>query len=158
MSLGPTADKLRAAGARMVGIVGTPADRARRYFMYRQPRYPVAADEDLVSHRAFCVPGLRRTEATINVTRAKFDDLARRAGIKVPPGGGWEALDREDGIGPDEFARATARDEFQLTAQFLIDRRGIIQWSNIETEGTGLEGLDQFPSDDELLAAVRRLQ
>jgi hypothetical protein len=38
-----------------------------------------------------------------------------------------------------------------------LNRQGVIRWSNIETERDGLEGLDRFPSDEELLAAARAL-
>jgi hypothetical protein len=44
----------------------------------------------------------------------------------------------------------------QFTAQFLIDRTGIIRWSNVECARESLvEGLERFPTDDELLAAAR---
>ena len=50
------------------------------------------------------------------------------------------------------------RHQAQLTGQFLIDRQGVIRWSNIETERDGVEGFGRVPSDDELLAAVKVLQ
>ncbi len=46
--------------------------------------------------------------------------------------------------------------QVQFTAQFLIDRTGVIRWSNVECARDGLvEGLDRFPTDDELLTAAR---
>ena len=36
-----------------------------------------------------------------------------------------------------------------------MDREGIIRWTNIECGREGLAGLGKFPTDDELLAAVR---
>lgn len=157
MSLGLTAEKLRTAGVEMIGVVGTAADRARRYFSYRRPRYLVGADPDLESHRAFRVPHTAFTEEVFKAVSAKVDGLAREAGISVPAGGGWEALDREDGIDQKEFTPDMERHQSQRTAQFLIDRGGVIRWSNIECERDGLEGLDRFPTDEELLAAARAL-
>lgn len=157
MSLGSTAETLRAAGVEMIGVVGTAAARARRYFRYRRPRYPVAADPDLVSHRAFGVPRKGVTEEILRVIGVKLEGLAREAGLAAPPGDAWAALDREDGVRSDDFASDMERHQVQLTGQFLIDHRGVIRWSNIETERGGLEGMDVFPSDEELLAAVRAL-
>jgi hypothetical protein len=155
VSLGLTAEKLRAAGVEMIGVVGTAADRSRRYFSYRKPRYLVAADPDLASHRAFGVPNTAFTEELFKVANVKIDGLAREAGHNVAPGGGWQTLDREDGIVANDFAQDMERHQAQLTGQFLIDRQGVIRWSNIETERDGIEGMDRFPSDDELLAAAR---
>ena len=152
-----TAEKLRAAGVEMISVVGTAADRARLYFSYRRPRYLVAADQDLASHRAFGVPNRAFTEEIFKVVSSKLDGFAQEARISAPPGGGWQALDREDAIQPNEFAPDVERHRVQLTGQFLIDRQGVIRWSNIETERDGIEGMDRFPSDDELLAAAKGL-
>ena len=152
-----TAEKLRAAGVEMIGVVGTAADRAQRYFNYRKPRYLVAADPALASHRAFGLPNTAFTEELFKVASAKIDGLARESGHNVPDGGGWEALDREDEIQQSEFAPDIERHQTQLTGQFLIDRQGVIRWSNIECERDGLEGIDRFPTDDELLAAASAL-
>jgi len=157
VSLGLTAEKLRGAGVELVGVVGTAANRARRYFSYRRPRYPVAADPDLASHRAFGLPHTAFTPEIFQIANAKIAGVAREAGLKVPAGGGWQALDREDGIQPNEFALDIERHQAQLTGQFLIDRQGVIRWSNIETERDGMDGIDRFPSDAELLAALRAL-
>jgi hypothetical protein len=152
-----TAEKLRALGVEMVGVVATAADRARRYFSYRPPRYLVVADPDLASHRAFGVPRTAFTDEIFQAASAKLDGLAREAGLSAPPGGGWDALDREDGVDPKEYVPDAERHQAQLTGQFLIDRAGVIRWTNIECERDGLQGLDRFPTDEELLAAARAL-
>jgi hypothetical protein len=157
VSLGLTAEKLRAAGVEMVGVVGTAADRARRYFRYRPPRYLVGADPDLATHRAFGVPRSGFTEEILQAVTAKLDGLAREAGLKAAPGGGRDALDREDGVNRNEYAADIERHQAQLTAQFLIDRDGVVRWTNVECARDGLEGLDRFPTDEELLAAARAL-
>jgi hypothetical protein len=40
--------------------------------------------------------------------------------------------------------------------QFLIDRKGIVRWINIEGAKDGLAGLERFPSDEEFLLAARQ--
>ena len=157
MSLGTTADKLRAAGVETVGVVATAADRARRYFSYRRPRYPVAADPDLASHRAFGLPHQTFSPEFSKVVTATLDGIARQAGLDAPPGGGRDALDRADGVDRNEYQADIQRHQAQLIGQFLIDRQGVIRWSNIECERDGLEGIDRFPTDDELLAAASAL-
>jgi hypothetical protein len=71
--------------------------------------------------------------------REAFPALNRLEGFKPTP------IDRED----------AARPYLQLSGQFLVDREGIIRWTNIECGQEGLAGLGKFPTDDELLAAVR---
>jgi hypothetical protein len=45
----------------------------------------------------------------------------------------------------------------QLKGQFLIDRDGIVRWANIECAVEGLAGVGKFPTDAEILSAVRAL-
>ncbi len=157
MSLGLTAEKLRAVGVETVGVVATAVDRARRYFRYRPVRYPVGADPELATHRAFGVPRSILTDEIAQVDTRVLDELARETGIAAPPGGGWDALDRTDGIDRTDYASDIERHQVQFVAQFLLDRDGVIQWTNVECARDGLEGLGRFPTDEEFLAAARAL-
>ena len=157
MSLGLTAEKLRAAGVETVGVVATAVDRARRYFRYRPLRYPVGADPELATHRALGVPRSTFTDEMLQVVTPLVEELARESGLAAPPGGGWDALDRQDGIDRNDYAQDIERHQQQLTAQFLLDRDGVIRWANIECGRDGLDGLDRFPTDEELLAAAGAL-
>jgi hypothetical protein len=157
VSLGVTAETLRGVGVETVGVVATAADRARRYFSYRPPRYLVAGDPDLASHQAFGLPRSGFTEEVFKVITGKLDDLARQSGLSTPPSGAWDALDRADGIDRGEHTQDMERHQIQHIGQFLIDRDGVIRWTNIEGERDGVEGLDRFPTDNELLAAARAL-
>ena len=157
MSLGLTAEKLRAVSVETVGVVGTAVDRARRYFRYRPLRYPVGADPELATHRAFGVPRSNMTEEVLQAIIPRVNELARESGLAAPPGGGWDALDRQDGIDRTDYASDTERHQVQFIAQFLLDRDGVIRWTNIECARDGLEGLDRFPTDEEFLAAARAL-
>ena len=157
MSLGLTAEKLRAVGVETVGVVATAVDRARRYFHYRPLRYLVGADPELATHRAFGVPRSNMTEEVLQAITPRVDELARESGLAAPPGGGWDALDRQDGIDRTDYASDTEHHQVQFIAQFLLDRDGVIRWANIECARDGLEGLDRFPTDEEFLAAARAL-
>jgi hypothetical protein len=42
-----------------------------------------------------------------------------------------------------------------MKGQFIIDRDGIIRWTNIECGREGLSGLGKFPSPDDLMVAAR---
>jgi hypothetical protein len=42
-----------------------------------------------------------------------------------------------------------------MKGQFIIDRGGVVRWTNIECGKEGLSGLGKFPSHDELMAAAR---
>ena len=68
------------------------------------------------------------------------------------------ALSRPEGFEPTATDREDAARPFlQFLGQFLVDREGIIRWTNIECAREGLAGLGRFPTDEELLAAVRAL-
>ena len=43
----------------------------------------------------------------------------------------------------------------QMKGQFLIDRSGVIRWSNVECEKEGLPGIGKFPTHEEVMAAAR---
>ena len=108
MQLGMTAEKLREIGIETLAIVASKAERARFYLQFRPVQYPVGADPDLITHRAYGVP------QTV-----------------------WGAV--------------------QLTGQFLVDREGVVRWANIECAQEGLAGIIKFPTEEDLLAAVRIL-
>jgi len=156
VSLGRLTKKLQEIGVETVGIVGTPVDRARLYFRYRPPGYLVGADPELMSHRALGVPRTKINDELMGLVMDRCDGLAREAGLQAPPGGGKDALDRLDGIAGPEYLAEMYQHQAQFTAQFLIDRTGVIRWSNVECARESLaEGLEKFPTEDELLTAAR---
>ncbi len=66
------------------------------------------------------------------------------------------ALSRRDGFEPVEVDQEDIqRQGAQLVGQFLVDRAGIVRWTNIECAAEGLAGLEKFPTDEEFLAAAR---
>jgi peroxiredoxin len=156
-SLGLTAEPLRDFGVETIAIVATAVDKARLYFSYQPPRCLVGADPELTSHRAFAVPRTEKTAEIMSVVVERNDELARREGCDVAPGAGIEALARRDRIDKADYAADVQRIQSQFNAQFLIDRHGIIRWSNIECAKDGLAGLGHLPTSEEILSAARAL-
>jgi peroxiredoxin len=155
VQLGGTQEKLRDLGVETLGVVATELDNAKLYFKYRPARVALAADPDLVTHRAFGLP------------RKQVDDELMKAYESVPvnPTGDLPEplplaqlgplLDRADGFerSPADL-RDIERQWPQAKGQFLIDRDGIVRWANVESASDGIEKVGKFPTDDELLAAA----
>jgi len=110
-----------------------------------------------VTHRLYGVPATPRTDiedamrtARVNPSGELPEPLpVREAGAALIRLEGYERT-RTDG---EDFARPV----LQFLGQFLVDREGIIRWTSVECAGGGLTGLGQFPTDEELLTAVRAL-
>jgi peroxiredoxin len=151
--LGTTAGGLRAAGVETLGVVATDAEQARLYFRFRPSAFPIGADPDLSTHRAFGLPQFPVTPAIMQLVEAAASDLAREAGIPTRPGEAEQAILTLDGFEPvDSDARDKERDQALVIGQFLIDREGIVRWVNLEWKPGDL------PSDEQLLAAARALE
>lgn len=149
------ADALRGEGVESLAVVATTAGNARLYFRFHPPRMPVAADPAFVTHRSYGVPAPRRADIqdVFQVTRVNPSGELPEP-LPIPEAS--SALSRLDGFAPTPTDREDAARPFlQLLGQFLIDREGIIRWTNIECGQEGLAGLGQFPRDEVLLAAAR---
>lgn len=158
MQLGTTAEKLQQAGVETLAIVGSKAERARFFLRFRPVRHPVGADPDLITHRAYGVPQTAVTPEIMQALNGAYDALARKLKIEVPEGAARDAISKLDGFEVTESELVEfQRHQVQFTGQFLVDREGIVRWSNIECAQEGLAGLDKFPTDEELLAAARVL-
>ena len=158
MLLGKTAERLQAIGVETLGIVASKAERARLFFRYRPVRCAVGADPDLHTHGAYGVPQTGvRPEITQAIVGA-YRKLASELKLKVPDDQARDAIGRLDGFEVTESEQAEfQRHQIQFTAQFLVDRHGIVRWANIECAQEGVAGIDKFPTDEELLAAARAL-
>jgi hypothetical protein len=152
------AEKLSRLGVATVAVIATPPERARLYFRYRPPRIPVAADADLVTHRAYGLPNVELTPEVWGTVEGLMDGLVRQEGVKEAGPAGWAELDRREGFEwTDVDIADRVRHRVQLTGQFLIDRAGIVRWSNIEGAHDGLAGLEKFPTEEDILAAAAGL-
>jgi peroxiredoxin len=156
--LGATARSLKPLGVEVLAIVATPPDRAKAYLKYRPAPVPLAADPRSDIHRAYGLPkfpGVPELMEKITTARVNpFGTLPEPQPLKQLA----ETISKDD---PYEWTDADQEawnaEQIQTTGQFLIDRRGIIRWRNIEGETEGLAGLSRFPSDEELLKAARDL-
>ena len=158
MLLGTTAERLQAVGVETLGIVASKAERARLFFRYRPVRCAVGADPDLLTHRAYGVPHTGVTPEIMQAIGGVYRKLARELNIEVPDDQARDAIGRLDGFEVTESETAEfQRHQIQFTSQFLVDRHGIVRWSNIECAQEGPAGIDKFPTDEELLAAARAL-
>jgi peroxiredoxin len=152
--LSPTAERLKAAGIETVGIVATAAERARLYFRIKPSRFPLGADPELVTHRAFGLPHLERNAQAAEMIETAAQQLALDLGVTAPAGEGRQVIDRLDGFEsqPSDMADRQ-RHQIQMTGQFLVDREGYVRWCRTESK----ESYAVFPSSAQLLALAERV-
>jgi peroxiredoxin len=158
--LGTTRRKLQARGVDVLAIAAMQPERLRLYYRFRPVGVPVAADPDLVTHRAYGVPQPALTPEILEAVSFRHLELARQ--LQIPAADLAEikgALCRRDGFNPVDAELKERRDWSernggQFTGQFLVDRDGIVRWVNIEGAKEGLAGLEKFPTDEEFLRAA----
>lgn len=161
--LSTTREKLRARGVEALAIVAMQPERARLYYRYRPVSVPLAADPDLVTHRAYGVPQPALTPEILQAVESRHVELARQLQIPAADMAGIKsALCQRDGFEPVAAELKDRRDwseryGAQFTGQFLVDQEGIVRWVNIEGATEGLAGLEKFPTDEEFLVAAQRL-
>jgi peroxiredoxin len=152
--LSPAADRLRAVGIETVGVVATAPDPARLYFGLKPLRFPMGADPDLATHRAYGLPVIERNEEAGQMVERAAQRLAGELSIEAPPGQGRAIVDAADGFERLESDAADrVRHQIQLIGQFLIDRDGVIRWCRTEDRAS----YALFPSTQELLSLAERL-
>ena len=152
--LSPVADRLRAIGIETVGVVATAPERARLYFRLRPSLYPLGADPDLITHRAYGLAVIERNDEAAEMVERAAQRLAAELHIEAPPGQGRVIVDAADGFERLESDAADRlRHQIQLIGQFLIDRDGVIRWCRTEDRA----GYALFPSTEELLSLAERL-
>lgn len=153
-----TSEKLRQAGVEPLAVVATDLDNARLYFKLRPSKMAIVSDPDCATHRAFGVPepvlDAEQLQAVMSTPINPTGELPQA--LPIPEAGA--ALTRMDGYQDTPTdQRDRERHGMQLKGQFLIDRDGIVRWANIETAREGPAGLGKFPTEAELLDAVKAL-
>ena len=156
--LSGVSDKLRAAGVETLAVVATEADNARLYFKYRPSKMSIVADPACSTHRAF---GLPSPPITDELVQAFMASKINPTGELPEPMNVMEAvhkLDESDGhTNTETDDRDNEKQPTQLKGQFLLDRDGIVRWANIECAQEGIPGFGKFPTEADLMAAVRSL-
>ena len=168
VQLGTTQEKLKAMGVETMAVVNTPLTRARLYFNYRPARVLLAADPEAATHRAFGVPAgvivedeskASWSQGTVTMGQMHAARINPTGELPTPenPFVAMDVLNKREGFEPTEVdQQIVAAHGMQLTGHFLIDRRGIVRWRQIEA-AERIEDLSKFPSDEEILAAARAL-
>lgn len=156
--LGVTTEKLKSAGVETLAIVATTPENARLYFKFRPTRAPLAADPELITHRAFGLPHPPATPEMVSMVQQTRINPTGELSEPLPISEVTEALDKIHGFTPSDVDRQEAQQQFpQLKGQVLVDRDGIVRWVNIEGATEGLAGLGKFPTDEALIEAARTL-
>lgn len=144
---------LSGLGITTVAVVNTPRERAELYFRYHPTRLVLLADPDARTHQDFGVPTVVPDEAFAAVRINPTGELP----APMHPMEANAALNKQDAF------EMTATDEqifaahgTQLGGHFLIDREGIVRWTNVEAEHN-IGDVARFPSPAEILAAARTI-
>ncbi len=160
---------LRDAGVDILTVINTPLERARLYFRHRPSPVLLLSDPDCVTHKAFGVPhiefvpedGEEKLQWPYTATQAQF--MAARHnpdGLLPAPMQPMEsnfAINAREGFEMLEADNAIlATHGTQLAGHFLVDRDGIVRWTQIEAP-EGPNDLGTMPSAAQILAAVGSL-
>jgi peroxiredoxin len=156
--LAVTREALQAIGVETLGIVATKPENARLYFRHRPTKLPLAADPDLVTHRAYGLPKPELTPELLHALQTVRINPTGELPEPLPVVAASQALDRIHGFQPTETdGQDHQRQTPQLQGEFLVDRDGIVRWVNIECAKEGIAGLGKPPADEDVLAAARSL-
>ena len=156
--MGATEGKLKALGVETLGIVATPPENARLYFKFRPTRLRLAADPELATHRAYGLPKPAATPELMKEVESTRINPTGEFPEPLPIPEAAATLAKLDGYTENQTDQADMKRQWpQLKGQFLIDRDGIVRWANIECATEGFAGVGKFPSEAEILTAVRAL-
>jgi limonene-1,2-epoxide hydrolase len=112
-------------------------------------RYPLGADPDLITHRAYGLPVIARDDESAAMVERAAQRLASELHLDAPPGQGRAVVDAADGFERLESdASDSLRHQIQLTGQFLIDRDGVVRWCRREDRAS----YALFPTMGELVS------
>lgn len=141
-------EEMRTCGIMLLGIVVATPERARQYFRYHPPCFPVAATPDRAPHRAYGVPEFIRTSEHYETLERKAAEVLRESGVEAPPGGAGSVFAAADGFEMTAEDQSEHERPLQMDGYFLIARDGVIRWSRAEAWTTPL------PKAEELIALM----
>jgi peroxiredoxin len=155
VQMASSSEHLKSLGVDSLAIVGTELENARLYFKFRPARMAIGADPHLTTHRTYGVP---RPEPTPALMEAVMKTVINPTGELPAPlpmpeaSAALNALDKYQNTPTD--LRESETMFTQLRGQFLIDRDGIVRWTEVECAKEGLSGLGKIPTRDELVHAA----
>jgi peroxiredoxin len=151
-----SAERLKPLGVQSLGVVATELENARLYYRFRPMRLDLAVDPSLSTHRSYGVPKPEITPDFFQAFGSLRIDANGELPTPLPIEDAARALDTIDAFQRTAADQREAEQQFaQLSGEFLIDRRGIIRWANIECAREGPAGMGKFPTYDELLTAAQ---
>jgi hypothetical protein len=148
--LRPACDTLKQEGIQLLGVVVASAARARQYFGYRPPCFPIAAAPDRGIHRAYGLPSVERTAQFLEETQRLAAEANAELGIEAPPGEAGPAFMKWDGFEMTPEDQAEHERPLQFVGYFLVGRDGVIRWAQVAPR----EGSLHPPKAEELLALL----
>jgi hypothetical protein len=167
VQLAATQEKLKAVEVETLAVVNTELERARLYVRYRPTRLTLLADPEAATHRAYRLPAFEIVDEApagawpLKATLAQIQASAVNPTGELPkplnPLEANSALNQKDGfqLTPvDEQIFATHGT--QLAGHFLVDRYGILRWTQVEARDR-IADISKFPSEEEFLTAARML-
>jgi hypothetical protein len=141
-----------------LGIVATAPENARLYFKYRPTPLRLAADPEMSTHRAYGLPRPAVTPEFMEAIQAVRINPYGEFPAPLPLPEAAATMAKRDGYTENDTDKTDLSRQFpQLRGQFLIDRAGIIRWTNIECGTEGIAGVGKSPSEEEILTAARAL-
>jgi peroxiredoxin len=150
-------DRLKPLGVETLAVIATPPENARLYLKFRPVKIRLVADPALMVHRAYGVPKPSPTPEFMRALETVAINPDGALPRPMPVTEAAAAIGKLDGYTLNETDHADMERQWpQLKGLFMIDREGIVRWSNIE--GTeGITGIGKLPSAEEILTAARSL-
>jgi peroxiredoxin len=164
--LSDLAERIRLQGIETLLGITTPIDRARVYFKHYPTTMAIASDPEMTTHRAYGVPRAELTDgvtvwpktlnpADVDVVHAdhSWRDISEATSLADSV----LLLDRKDGYQRSD----TEQDEQEVTwnqlcGLVLIDKAGIVRWTNTEARG-GITDFGNIASASEIISATHGL-
>ena len=130
--LRPTCEALRAAGIALLGVVIASPERARQYFRYFPPCFPMAAAPDRSLHRAYGLEAVTPTPDLLQEVESRAADQLRDLGHEVVTGHAFSSFMGWDGFTMTAEDNSEFRRRLQSVGYFLIAPDQSIRWSRVD--------------------------
>jgi hypothetical protein len=159
--LGGTRAKLEALGIEALGITEDSAEPVRSYYRIRPSKLRLATDPKRDVHHRYGLPMPFYAGAYTQLREATLTNPTGELPAPMPIPAGMKVLDEKDGLPTLPEAKAVMdafakRDYAMHVGHFLVDRSGVVRWTWIESPSPeDISQYGRFPTDDEILAAVR---